>query len=124
MMADDFNAEPQPLDFREVLHRIPQLGACERSGQRSRQPRVPRAPHRGAAHRRRDCRGHLLRWGHLKGVGKVYLQTAFDCHSRYAWARLYPNKLTVTALQVLHKAFIDGIRKEKNPQPNAAKKAA
>ena len=23
--------------------------------------------------------------GHLKGVGKVWLQTAVDCHSRYAW---------------------------------------
>ena len=33
--------------------------------------------------------------GHLKGVGKVYLQTALDCHSRYAWGRLYPNKLPV-----------------------------
>jgi hypothetical protein len=33
----------------------------------------------------------------LKGVGKVYLQTAIDCHSRHAWARLYPNKLPLTA---------------------------
>ena len=39
--------------------------------------------------------------GVLKGVGKVYLQTAIDCHSRFAWARLYPNKLPVTAVQVL-----------------------
>lgn len=39
--------------------------------------------------------------GVLKGVGKVYLQTAIDCHSRYAWARLYPNKLPVTAVQLL-----------------------
>jgi hypothetical protein len=31
--------------------------------------------------------------GVLKGVGKVYLQTAIDCCSRHAWARLYPNKL-------------------------------
>jgi transposase InsO family protein len=37
----------------------------------------------------------------LKGVGKVYLQTAIDCHSRYAWARLYPNKLPLTAVQLL-----------------------
>ena len=37
----------------------------------------------------------------LKGVGKVYLQTAIDCHSRFAWARLYPNKLPVTAVQLL-----------------------
>jgi transposase InsO family protein/transposase-like protein len=39
--------------------------------------------------------------GTLKGVGKVYLQTAIDCHSRYAWARLYPNKLPITAVQLL-----------------------
>lgn len=40
--------------------------------------------------------------GHLKGVGKVYLRTAIDCHSRYAWARLYPNKLPVTAIQLMN----------------------
>jgi transposase InsO family protein len=40
--------------------------------------------------------------GVLKGVGKVYLQTAIDCHSRYAWARLYPNKLPVTAVQLMN----------------------
>jgi transposase InsO family protein len=40
--------------------------------------------------------------GTLKGVGKVYLQTAIDCHSRFAWARLYPNKLPVTAVQLLN----------------------
>ena len=40
--------------------------------------------------------------GTLKGVGKVYLQTAICCHSRYAWARLYPNKLPVTAVQLLN----------------------
>jgi transposase InsO family protein len=40
--------------------------------------------------------------GSLKGVGKVYLQTAIDCHSRYAWARLYPNKMPVTAVHLLN----------------------
>jgi transposase InsO family protein len=40
--------------------------------------------------------------GALKGVGKVYLQTAIDCHSRYAWAKLYPSKLPVTAVQLLN----------------------
>jgi transposase InsO family protein len=40
--------------------------------------------------------------GVLKGVGKVYLQTAIDCHSRHAWARLYPNKLPVTAVQLIN----------------------
>ena len=40
--------------------------------------------------------------GHLKGVGKVYLQTVVDCHSRYAWGRLYPHKLPVTAVHVMN----------------------
>lgn len=40
--------------------------------------------------------------GALKGVGKVYLQTAIDCHSRYAWARLYPSKLPVTAVHTMN----------------------
>jgi transposase InsO family protein len=40
--------------------------------------------------------------GVLKGVGKLYLQTAVDCHSRHAWARLYPNKLPVTAVQLFN----------------------
>jgi transposase InsO family protein len=43
--------------------------------------------------------------GVLKGVGKVYLQTAIDCHSRYAWARLYPNNLPVTAVQLMNNDF-------------------
>ena len=40
--------------------------------------------------------------GTLKGVGKVYLQTAIDCFSRYAWARLYPNKLPLTAVHLMN----------------------
>ena len=40
--------------------------------------------------------------GHLKGVGKVYLQTVVDCHSRYAWGRLYTSKLPVTAVHVMN----------------------
>jgi len=40
--------------------------------------------------------------GTLKGVGKVYLQSVIDCHSRYAWGRLYTNKLPVTAVHVLN----------------------
>jgi len=57
--------------------------------------------------------------GVLKGVGKVYLQTVIDCHSRYAWGRLYANKLPLTAVQVLnndvlptfeeHRATIDAV---------------
>ena len=40
--------------------------------------------------------------GTLKGVDRVYLQTVIDCHSRYAWGRLYTNKLPVTAVHVLN----------------------
>ena len=40
--------------------------------------------------------------GTLKGVGRVYLQTVIDCYSRYAWGRLYTNKLPVTAVHVLN----------------------
>ena len=40
--------------------------------------------------------------GVLKGVGKVYLQTVIDCHSRYAWAKLFTNKMPVTAVQTLN----------------------
>ncbi len=44
--------------------------------------------------------------GTLKGVGKLYLQTAIDCHSRYAWARLYANKLPVTAVHLMNNDVI------------------
>ena len=40
--------------------------------------------------------------GVLKGVGKIYLQTAIDCHSRYAWAKLFTNKMPLTAVQTLN----------------------
>lgn len=40
--------------------------------------------------------------GILKGVGKVYLQTAIDCHSRFARAELHTTKLPVTAVSNLH----------------------
>ena len=40
--------------------------------------------------------------GTLKGVGRVYLQAVIDCHSRYAWGRLYTTKLPVTAVHVLN----------------------
>jgi transposase InsO family protein len=40
--------------------------------------------------------------GTLKGVGRVYLQAVIDCYSRYAWGRLYTNKLPVTAVHVLN----------------------
>ena len=57
--------------------------------------------------------------GHLKGIGKVYLQSVIDCYSRYGWGRLYTSKLPLTAVHVLntdvlpffesHKARIDTV---------------
>ena len=40
--------------------------------------------------------------GVLKGVGKLYLQTAIDCHSRYGFGRLYTSKLPITAVHLLN----------------------
>ena len=40
--------------------------------------------------------------GTLKGAGKVYLQTDIDCQSRCDWARLYPSKTSVNAVQVIN----------------------
>lgn len=34
------------------------------------------------------------------------MQSAIDCHSRYAWARLYPSKLPVTAVHILNNDLI------------------
>lgn len=40
--------------------------------------------------------------GTLKGVGRVYMQTVMDCHSRYAWGRLFNTKIPLTAVQTLN----------------------
>lgn len=34
------------------------------------------------------------------------MQAAIDCHSRYAWARLYTNKLPLTAVQLLNNQIL------------------
>ena len=44
--------------------------------------------------------------GTLKGVGKVYLQSVIDCHSRYAWGRLYTSKMPITAVHVLNECVL------------------
>jgi transposase InsO family protein len=44
--------------------------------------------------------------GSLKGVGRIYLQTVIDCYSRYAWGRLYTNKMPVTAVHVLNEDIL------------------
>lgn len=40
--------------------------------------------------------------GHLKGVGKVYLQAVVDTYGSYAFGFLYPGKLPECAVAVLH----------------------
>lgn len=40
--------------------------------------------------------------GYLKGVGRIYAQTAIDCHSRYAFGRLYTSKIPLTAVHLLN----------------------
>lgn len=40
--------------------------------------------------------------GTLKGVGKIYMQSAIDCHSRFGWARLYTSKLPITAVHLMN----------------------
>ncbi|HKI51859.1 MAG TPA: integrase core domain-containing protein, partial [Geothermobacteraceae bacterium] len=52
--------------------------------------------------------------GTLKGVGKIYLQSVIDCHSRYAWGRLYTNKLPVTAIHVLNEDVLPFFEQHKS----------
>jgi transposase InsO family protein len=40
--------------------------------------------------------------GNLKGIGKIYLQTVVDCHSRFAFGHLYTSKIPVTAVHALN----------------------
>jgi transposase InsO family protein len=40
--------------------------------------------------------------GNLKGIGKIYLQTVIDCHSRFAFGHMYTAKVPVTAVHVFN----------------------
>jgi transposase InsO family protein len=53
--------------------------------------------------------------GSLKGVGRVYLQSVIDCHSRHAWGRLYTSKLPVTAVHVLNSDVLPFFDKHEVP---------
>ena len=44
--------------------------------------------------------------GNLKGIGKIYLQTVVDCHSRFAFGHLYTSKVPVTAVHVLNEKVL------------------
>jgi hypothetical protein len=45
--------------------------------------------------------GHVLR-RHLKGVGRVYQQTAIDTYSKVAFAKLYDRKTPLTAADLMN----------------------
>jgi transposase InsO family protein len=51
--------------------------------------------------------------GTLKGVGKVYMQTVIDCHSRHAWARLYTSKIPISAVHVMNNDVLPFFEKHK-----------
>ncbi len=53
--------------------------------------------------------------GTLKGVGKIYLQSAIDCHSRYAFGRLYTSKLPVTAVHMLNESVLHFFEEHDTP---------
>jgi transposase InsO family protein len=58
-------------------------------------------------HIKADFTGYLVSMdtfmvGSLKGIGKIYLQTVVDCHSRFAFGHLYTSKVPVTAVHVLN----------------------
>ena len=55
--------------------------------------------------------------GTMKGVGRIYLQSAVDCHSRYAWDRLYTSKLPVPAVHLLNLDVLPFFEKVTCPQP-------
>ena len=44
--------------------------------------------------------------GSLKGIGKIYLQTVIDCHSRFAFGHMYTSKVPVTAVHVLNEKVL------------------
>lgn len=43
--------------------------------------------------------------GHLKGIGKVYVQVGIDCHSSFGWARLYTDKKAGSAAKFLEYVY-------------------
>jgi len=62
-------------------------------------------------HIQADCTGQLVALdtfmvGNLKGIGKIYLQTVVDCHSRFAFGHLYTSKVPVTAVHVLNEKVL------------------
>ncbi len=89
-------------DWRRLRPNAGSSCRTNRSGSWSGSPRKFRERHIEAPHTGSLVAVDTFFAGTPKGVGKVYLQTAIDCHSRHAWARLYPNKLPVTAVHLMN----------------------
>ncbi|MHC4994985.1 MAG: IS481 family transposase [Planctomycetota bacterium] len=53
--------------------------------------------------------------GTIKGVGRVYAQTAIDCHSRYVFARLYTTKMPVTSVHLLNNDVLPFFERHDTP---------
>jgi transposase InsO family protein len=53
--------------------------------------------------------------GSLKGVGRIYLQSAIDCYSRYAFGRLYTTKMPVTSVHLLNTDILPFFEKHNLP---------
>jgi transposase InsO family protein len=53
--------------------------------------------------------------GHLKGVGRIYQQTAIDTFSSLAFAKLYTAKVPVTAADILNDRVLPFFEKENVP---------
>lgn len=48
-----------------------------------------------------DVAGHPLRWP-IKGVGRIYQQNFIDTYSRVATAKVYTQKIAITAADLLN----------------------
>jgi transposase InsO family protein len=71
-------------------------------------------------HIKADFTGHLVSLdtfmvGNLKGIGKIYLQTVVDCHSRFAFGHLYTSKVPVTAVHVLNEKVLPFFEEQNCP---------
>ena len=101
-------AAPQPADQARAAVRLGRRPPSARSSSPRSSPGCSNAsrPSSASATPRPHIAGILMAVdtffvGTLKGVEKIYLQTAIDCHSRYAWARLYQH-LPVTAVHLMN----------------------
>lgn len=53
--------------------------------------------------------------GHIKGIGRIYQQTAIDTYTRYAFAELYTEKTAVTAAHLLNDRVLPWFEEQEVP---------